>query len=139
MSIYSIPPLITAILTLIVGTIVLVKGRKLAYALITAAVFVWLSGYSLMYSTGSYSFALLLTRFVYVGVLLIPDITRRCLNYLGKCPRSKHDSVFVPSTTVSLYHSFSYAWLRPDLNQKIGSGHGQPLFLKVGRGLIYYV
>ena len=72
MNIYSIPPLVTSFLTLTVGTIVLIKGKKLAYALITATVFVWLFGYSLMYSVGSYDLALVLTRFVYVGVLLIP-------------------------------------------------------------------
>lgn len=72
MSIYSIPPLAASLITLTVGLIVLIRGKKLTYTLVTFSVFVWLFGYALMYSTKNYDFALSLAKLSYIGVVFIP-------------------------------------------------------------------
>ena len=72
MNLYSIPPLLTALLTLVSGLIISIKGKKLSFCLVTTSVFVWLFGYALMYSVDSYETALLLAKILYMGVVFIP-------------------------------------------------------------------
>ena len=72
MNIYSIPPLFVSIFTITVGLLVLIRGRKLIYALTTFSVFVWLLGYAVVYSTQNYERALFLVRILYIGVIFIP-------------------------------------------------------------------
>jgi HD-GYP domain-containing protein (c-di-GMP phosphodiesterase class II) len=72
MSIYSIPPLIISVLTLLVGLFVLFRGKRSAFTLVAVSVFIWLFGYALMYSTKDYELALILARGLYTGVVFIP-------------------------------------------------------------------
>lgn len=72
MSLYSIPPLIVSIFTITVGLLVLIRGKKLIYALTTFAVFLWLIGYAIVYSITDYNRALLFARILYIGVVFIP-------------------------------------------------------------------
>ncbi len=72
MSIYSIPPLIISVLTLLVGLFVLFRGKRSVFTLVAASVFIWLFGYALMYSTKDYELALIFAKGLYMGVVFIP-------------------------------------------------------------------
>ena len=74
-SIYSIPTLITAILILALGIFVLIKNKvallnRLFFFLCTSA-FVWLLGYTIVYSCKDENSALFWSRISYVGVVFI--------------------------------------------------------------------
>lgn len=75
MSIYSIPPLIVSIFTISVGILVLIRGKKLIYALTTFSVFIWLLGYAIVYSTQDYEKALFFVKILYIGIIFIPTFS----------------------------------------------------------------
>ena len=78
MTIYSIAPLIVAILFSISGIIVYLKNRKSLVNIILAlewlVLVLWLLGYSMAYSSKSESVALFWVKFAYTGVIFIPAI-----------------------------------------------------------------
>jgi len=72
MNVYSIPPLIISVFTIAVGLLVLIRGKRLIYALTTFSVFIWLLGYAIMYSTQDYEKALFFAKILYIAVVFIP-------------------------------------------------------------------
>ena len=76
MNLSSLPPLIAGIFTLAVGLVTLVSNRRarpnVTFFLVTTAVFWWLLGYAVVYSTAEYDIALQSVRWLYVGVIFIP-------------------------------------------------------------------
>jgi signal transduction histidine kinase len=78
MSVYSLPPLISSILVLLVGLFVFCNNRKslinITFSLECLSVFIWLFGYFMMYSARDESFAYWCTRLVYAGVIFIPTL-----------------------------------------------------------------
>lgn len=72
MSIYSIPPLIVSVFTLFLSLLALIYGKKLIYSLLAFCTFIWLAGYTAVYSIRDYELALFLVRILYIGVVFIP-------------------------------------------------------------------
>ncbi len=76
MIIYVILPLVTAILFLSLGFFVFFRNRKssinLTFALVSLATSWWLFGYALVYMTKLEENAVILAKFLYIGVTFIP-------------------------------------------------------------------
>ena len=76
LNIFSIPPFIASLLTLLLGVFIYRKNRKsaqnIAYALECVSVFVWFLAYSVMFSCKDSKIASIFGKIGYVGVTFIP-------------------------------------------------------------------
>lgn len=75
-SLYSLPPLVSGIVTFFLGLFILVKRPaspiNRAFALVNASATIWLLGFAVLYSTKDPSTAKIVIKLLYTGVIFIP-------------------------------------------------------------------
>ena len=88
MNLYSLPPLIAALLNLSLGFFVFIKSRKsftnTLFSLACFCIFLWLFGYFIVYNTEDQIKALFWCKIVYSGVIFIPPLFYHFIDSLLK-------------------------------------------------------